>query len=301
MFTLRQLLLMYLDDLSHLAHTPAAWKFGEDVHSTSADVLTFNYDTLAESAIASASGIGPKPMPESLQGPPDERELTDDDLDASHVTWRSALAHGFEFDEVRLPVAGVPPYVEGKRYYAHPNNHLYRSRRVLKLHGSISWLRYTDQRAYPALPDIEPEPPREGIVLEDHSSFWMGEPPTRGSWRMEPLVVPPQIYKDLRSEPFPTVWDAALETLNSCDALTIIGYSFPPTDFRTRRLFLEAFADHTLQRLVVINPDSAAVEIARHVTHFKGPVVTCDDLQSLYGVAGTWFDAMPPGAPPATS
>lgn len=88
--------------------------------ATSADVLTFNYDTLAEEAIALASGIGPKLRPDTLRGDPDEVKLSDEDLDASHFAWRPALAYGFEFGEVTLPVAGaMAPHVEGARYYGH--------------------------------------------------------------------------------------------------------------------------------------------------------------------------------------
>jgi hypothetical protein len=117
--------------------------------------------------IASASGIGLKPMPDSLRGMPEERVLPDDDVDTSHLAWKPALAFGFEFDEVSLPVAGVPPYIDGERYYRHPNNTLYSSTRVLKLHGSIDWLRYTDQRKYPPFEDDLREP-KTGIVLERH-------------------------------------------------------------------------------------------------------------------------------------
>jgi hypothetical protein len=60
-FALRHLLLAYLSELAHEGTTPAAHQFGVDVIEASADVLTFNYDTLAEEAIESASGLGPKP------------------------------------------------------------------------------------------------------------------------------------------------------------------------------------------------------------------------------------------------
>jgi hypothetical protein len=220
-------------------------------------------------------------------------QLSDDDLDASHVAWRPALACGFKFDEVRLPIAGVPPYVDGSRYYAHPNNRLYESNRVLKLHGSIDWLRYTDQRVYPQPYDEEPQP-TPGIVLESGSHYWMGESPTRGPWRMEPVVIPPLLHKNFGEHPFPIVWQAALETLSECETLVIIGYSFPPTDFRTRRLFLEAFSEHTLKSLVVINPDPAVAGIARQLTHFNGAVVICDDLRAFYGLPATWFEDVGP-------
>ena len=124
-FALRNLLLMYLGELTHAGHTPAASAFGNDVLTRGADVLTFNYDSLAEEAIGSASGIGPKPQPARSEATPSwEAELADDDLDASHLAWKASLAYGFMFDEVSLPIAGVPPQLSGDRYYGHPGNRL---------------------------------------------------------------------------------------------------------------------------------------------------------------------------------
>jgi len=293
-FALRQMLLTYLGDLSYCGDTPTAERFAAEVLASNADVLTFNYDTLAEEAIASASRIGPKPAPDSMDGGrPGEWQLTDDDLDASHLNWKAALAFGFKFDELPLPIAGLPIVVEGKRYYAHPNNVLYTSRRVLKLHGSIDWLRYTDQCRFPPFPsETPPQEPRSGIVHEPHPSYRAGETPGN-VWRMEPIVIPPLLYKRFDSRPFADIWRAALETLTECRTLVVIGYSFPPTDFRTRRLFLEAFSRPHLQQLVVVNPDPTVTGIVRQLTHFKGPVVTCDDLRSLYGLAASWRDLVP--------
>jgi hypothetical protein len=295
-FALRQLILEYLADFAYEGSTPAAWAFGQDVLARRADVLTFNYDTLAERTVASASGIGDKPMADSLREPMAaflrgeyREEVSDDDLDASHLAWRSSLAHGFEFDEVALPIAGVPHYVEGSRYYAHPNNRLYDSTRVLKLHGSIDWLRYTDRRAYP-FPEDPPATKPEGIVLAKSSSYWMAELPTHKQWQMDPLVITPNQYKDFRPYPFPTVWQTARESLRECETLVVVGYSFPATDFSTRRLFLEAFSEHGVKNVVVIDPNPAVASVVRHLTHFKGPVVTCDDLCSYYGVPRGWFE-----------
>jgi hypothetical protein len=141
-FALRQMLLTYLGNLSLGVNTPTARQFGADVLTNDADVLTFNYDTIAEDAIALASGIGPKRRPASLRSvPPDKRQLSDADLDVSHTAWKATLAMGFRFDEVPLPLAGVPIFVDGGRYFAHPKNQLYLRQRVLKLHGSLDWLK----------------------------------------------------------------------------------------------------------------------------------------------------------------
>ncbi|MHB8590058.1 MAG: hypothetical protein ACYDA0_14605 [Candidatus Dormibacteraceae bacterium] len=69
-YALRSLLLMYLSDLSLNAYTPSARRFGQEVMQGAADVISFNYDTLAEEAIASSSGIGPKPQPSAPHSVP---------------------------------------------------------------------------------------------------------------------------------------------------------------------------------------------------------------------------------------
>ncbi|HEY5025379.1 MAG TPA: hypothetical protein VII76_10420 [Acidimicrobiales bacterium] len=293
---LRGLLLDYLSEFSiPRGGTPTSRRFGEEIMASKSDVLTFNYDTLAEDAIASASGIGPNPSPPPhsvrIFGAP----VPDEYLSASHLAWKKTLACGFEFDEVALPVAGVTQYVEGNRYYSHPENKLYESRRVLKLHGSVDWLRHTTRRAIPAefTPEAAGTPPA-GLLQESFAMWHMGEPPRRGPWYMDPLIIPPLLYKQYDDGPLPMVWAHALETLSSCRRLVVIGYSFPPTDFRTRRLFLEAFAgNHQLESLAVINPDPVVAGAVRELTRYSGPVVTCQDLTSYYGVSKSWFPDSP--------
>ena len=167
-FGLRYLLLMYLDELnSEPIIAPAARRFGESVLSERADVLTFNYDRLADSAIELASGppisTGP-PYPPSLRG--GAVEVPDDYLGASIYAWNRNLAYGIPFAEVSMPMAGISTYVSGERYYSHPANALYKDTRLLKLHGSIDWLRYTERRSIPPAVDSghEAAPPK-GIVL----------------------------------------------------------------------------------------------------------------------------------------
>jgi hypothetical protein len=110
---------------------------------------------------------------------------------------------------------------------------------------------------------------------------------------MEPVVIPPQFYKTFQQDPVPAIWSGALQSLKECTTLVVIGYSFPPTDFRTRRLFLEAFSDHRLDSLVVVNPDPSIAGIVRQLCHYSGPIVTCHDLRSFYGLPASWFDLLP--------
>src|SRR5829696_9218371 len=143
---------------------------------------------MAEEAIASASHIGPKPMPDNWRrGGRLVNPLLDEDLDASHLMWRPHLAYSFKLDEVTLPVAGGSDYIGGHRYYSHPNNRLYEYWRVLKLHGSINWLQYTNLR-FPGEP--KQEAPPEGLVLEHRPDYIWGMAPMKDSWLMEPVIIP---------------------------------------------------------------------------------------------------------------
>jgi hypothetical protein len=283
---------MYLAGLRS-AYNPTTRRFGVEVWQTKADVITFNYDTIAEEAIASGSGRGSKLIPSTflrggrMLGNP----LRDEDLDASWHPWRPHLAYGFKFDEVTLPAAGGSDYIQGDRYYSHPDNQLYGNSRILKLHGSINWLRYTNFRPFEAFEAPKEEAPPEGLVLDPAPNYWWAESPIKDSWLMEPVIIPPLLYKNFVEHPFRAVWPAALDALKECKTLIVVGYSFPPTDFRTRRLFLEAFSSHALTRLVVVNPDPTITKIASRLCHYSGQVETYNNLHSFYGVPASWLDS----------
>ncbi len=81
------------------------------------------------------------------------------------------------------------------------------------------------------------------------------------------------------------IWERAYKELSTCKRLIVGGYSFPPTDFNTKRLFLEAFSEHSVEEIIVINPITSVVQIVKDLCHFKKPVLVCRDLEefiSLY-------------------
>lgn len=69
------------------------------------------------------------------------------------------------------------------------------------------------------------------------------------------------------------IWDKAKEALRRCHRLIVVGYSFPPTDFLTKKMFLEAFSLNSLKELTIVNPSCEAVDIASNLCHFKRPTV----------------------------
>jgi hypothetical protein len=288
-FALKNLLHMYLADVGSGAPTPSAEAFARDILMTGADVLTLNYDDVAERLLESASGLSPQVG--QPHADPSTGAIPDEALDARFHNWNRSLALGFRFDELFVPVPGVLVFVPGERYYARPSNQLYAGTRVLKLHGSIDWLRYTGQRLYPVSPEDSPmgdEPP-SGLVLDRHPTYWMAGPEQHSGWLMEPQLIPPTLYKKFAPHPFQLVWDAVVTSLSECVRLVVVGYSFPPTDFRLRRLFLEAFSEHSLRELTVVNPDGSVLDTVRQLTHFDGPAVTARDLPSLYDLPRSWL------------
>src|SRR5262249_27674797 len=133
---LLNVLMMYLGRFEFSDTTDMARIFGYQVMGDGADILTFNYDTVAEQIIESASG---------MTGRLSDRPVRAEDFDISHFRWNRNLAYGVKFSEVALPIAGAPQDIGGDQYYRHPSNSLYADTRVLKLHGSLNWLRHAAQ------------------------------------------------------------------------------------------------------------------------------------------------------------
>lgn len=59
---------------------------------------------------------------------------------------------------------------------------------------------------------------------------------------------------------FIKLWKKAKYSLSKCRTLLVIGYSFPATDFHTRKLFLEAFTNNIVSELIIVNHDSNSIE-----------------------------------------
>jgi hypothetical protein len=81
----------------------------------------------------------------------------------------------------------------------------------------------------------------------------------------------------------------------------VIGYSFPDTDFHVEKMFREAFADHSLERVVIVNPDRDVDVKVRDLTHHRGGLTTYDDLRSYVralGAATMPEDLWPPPRSP---
>lgn len=236
-------------------------------------VLSFNYDTLFEQAIESASGLKKPRFGRSYEGPLNEEDLVD-----SHFEWNRPCAYGVEFDFVQLHRAGIAAIADGKEFYR--KNGLY-SPPLLKLHGSLNWFIYSGAMIVEGAETLH-NADREGktIIQKHHYDSYL--PPQDNLEYLEPLIITPVLNKPgLRHPLISKVWDRARKELGDCQKLVIVGYSFPTTDFHVRRLFREVFADHSLDELVVVNPDSGVSHLAKDLCNFQRAVVVCDNLNEF--------------------
>ncbi len=219
-----------------------------------AAVVTFNYDTLLEEAII-------------------------EELSGRH--WDPVPAYSAPFD---LFERSEEEPLEEFRSFPFPAQ-AHRAP-FLKLHGSLNWFRVAGGetvREAPGLPVQRAANPGGTLVrpvgspamASNRGHTLLG----RDGTLLEQLIITPVLNKDVDLAPFAHVWRRAREEMRECKRLVVGGYSFPPSDFATRRLFLESFSGRPPDELVVINPDTSVVRRVKDLCHFEGPVSVCGDLR----------------------
>ncbi len=78
-----------------------------------------------------------------------------------------------------------------------------------------------------------------------------------------PLIIPPVKNKayDLFGSLFKDIWGKAQDAIYNADEIIIIGYSFPKTDYRTDKLFKNAFVKRsTMPKITILNPYSTPIK-----------------------------------------
>ena len=269
--------------------------FGKLLYRQKPCILTFNYDCYVETIVESASGLRlDHPKDYSHSGRVPSNSLSDDLITYSFHKWNRPRGYGFKFDWVELHHPGVSEIIEKKRFYSHPKNSLY-SWPILKLHGSLNWFRcvasiYNSEEHLAFLNKKEKLVKNQIVVMKGE---WESDlPQIMEGWILTPTIITPIIYKDnlIQSIPgykciFDTIWTKARKALSNCRKLIVIGYSFPPTDFPTKRLLLESFSEHSLEELIVVNPDTSVCSRIKKLCHFNKPVTLCTNLDEFLSVS----------------
>jgi hypothetical protein len=302
------LVLDYLSECEHWYYNASTFReFGRLIYRTHAGVLTFNYDTLLESAIENASprnqdavdalmrrevsvaqrraessatlrqqGLSEEEIYDQTS---DDDEISDEHIIFSFHQWNPFLAYKVRFDEVALGTPGNLRIVPGAQYYEHPGNTV-EPAPFLKLHGSLGWFVHSGYRIDGVRLSGEATANEGKTVLRRSSSrFNVPEIDFAEGEVLLPLILTPVLNKPYDEHPvFQTIWAEARNELKRCQRLVVGGYSFPPTDFHVRRLLREVFCDCSLEDLCIINPDTSVVRIAKELCNYKGPVLVCSDL-----------------------
>lgn len=138
---------------------------------------------------------------------------------------------------------------------------------ILKLHGSLNWFKYVYDNN------------KTKVIL--HCDTDDNEQYKNGSRLIEPLIIPPVLYKDYGQEFISDLWIKAKNILSNCNTLVIIGYSLPSTDFGIKKLLLEAFTVNKLEKLIIVNPNTTVINTLKELTHFDKPVVVCNSLSEF--------------------
>lgn len=217
-------------------------------------VATFNYDLLLERACA-----------------------------VTGLTWTSTDLYGISLDLRRPPSGGMS---FGTHLPPGPLFSLY------KLHGSVNW-------SYGGLNS----PPSDRPVLTRDVGGWEWTPPPLTAHPAQrrprnedvvPLIVPPTGTKgpyyanfSLRAQ-----WRAVHSALSSATSITIIGYSFPPTDLVARHLIASAKLQCPIT--IVDLSDRVAHEVRRiapagpSVVEYSGESAILDFVDATCGDVVRW-------------
>ena len=254
-------------------------KFGDLLYKVKPDIITFNYDNFIEGVIEGASKLRmvvPRYKMENLYDfkfviPKKPEDLIKDDYNLSPFNWNCALSYGFKFDKLSVRIRGVEVSLPKEEYYSHPENRL-SDFKILKLHRSLNWFKYQSYRNNPlGEEDIKLiDSQKKQIIFGDANWFYNLRPNLDGII-LDPLIITPVLHKVVfyKSFPFNIIWKHAREKLQKCKELIIIGYSFSPTDFYSKKLLLDAFMNNQLKELIIVNPDHSIAEKVKDLTHFE--------------------------------
>jgi len=231
--------------------SPILLDFGTILDKEKATVITFNYDLFVEDILQKVKGTN---------------------------GWKLQNSYNIKFDKIfgRQVLPDTEIVVPS----------------VLKLHGSLNWYRYVNQTPNQFItPDKLREiyePRKDHIILQNLNWFLpiSDTPWTEDQLFVEPIMITPVIHKQFYAEEFlykkvfNVLWEIARDSLSRYKSLVVIGYSFPPTDFYTRKLFLEAFSKNILNKLVIVNPDAGAVERTKKLVRYK-ETITLPNLEEF--------------------
>jgi len=137
---------------------------------------------------------------------------------------------------------------------------------LLKLHGSLNWIRCTICDSM--------------LLLRNQKiGTWSTTIPTQCpkcgeigflTQTMRRVLVPPLLTKDYADPVIKYLWYEAARALNNVEEIIIIGYSLPPTDFASEALLLSGLRQkRKLIPVTIVNPDLSMKNRFSEIFSFK--------------------------------
>lgn len=184
-------------------------------------------------------------------------------LEEPPFNWSRYSAYGIKFTKMRMNCSmgyygGTRGRNASKKFYA--NYHNQKTSKFIKLHGSYNWYRYSNLQ-YNEDPEIKKLPAEEWAKINNLYVYKKVSEKLKndvicfnGDWQfgmfpnwssadknvLEPIIIPPILFKEqeIRKSIFQELWNLAKKSLLECEQVIYIGYSFPETDFYTKKLLI---------------------------------------------------------------
>lgn len=226
--------------------------FASLIYNKKSNILTFNYDCNLEKAIETVS----------------------------NHKWNSFFSYGVKFDKIQIFKNNTMSYMKKEDFYNMFQISSY-NWNILKLHGSLNWFKYIPVSECDLFRNYKNDisDKKTQFILADIYKYF--DKYDSSDLIVDPLIIPPVLYKDYGQDIISTLWDKAKNVLSTCKTLIVIGYSFPPTDFGIKKLLLEAFEFNSLENLIVVNPNTSVVNTVKDLTHYNKPVLVCNNLSEF--------------------
>ncbi|MGD0985471.1 MAG: hypothetical protein ABSA65_16915 [Acidimicrobiales bacterium] len=189
---------------------PWLFEFLSVAHHRGATLITLNYDTVVEVAVASYGH-----WLEALR-----RRVTPDDI-LGDLPPRGWPGQGAGFESVRRPIQMIGMF-SGVQHQPAPHGSTFR---LLKLHGSLDWYWSPGDSSGATLRRTTVQS-RFGAPRDD----W--EQRDREAPGLEPFIVPPTATKSAYyTNPITRwAWSHAAQAMHEAERISLVGYSFPQTD-----------------------------------------------------------------------
>jgi len=131
---------------------------------------------------------------------------------------------------------------------------------LLKLHGSLNWIRCNDCEAIHTIPLQNLQFTSAGGIYRKTVVMSKGTfrcPGCNKDLDHEPMIVPPTFNKGQHFEQLRNLWGTAAKVIQQAENIIVCGYSLPPSDWFFKYLYaLSMMGETWLKNILVVDPST---------------------------------------------